>query len=162
MPSIFELKFDISGNFSKKGAYSITDLEQKVYDSINDLYTNYAKYIKCNGSPNCDVKIEKLENLLGGANDSIKYFNDAIKYIQDNLSGTQNNDDFAKLKKNYENVIQSRADIDNKLDELIHTNTSHSSKTNFVNIRHNDSIYAGVLLTAFATSMLYFLFFKMK
>jgi hypothetical protein len=175
MTSIYQLKFDSNGNILNNGqGKSITDLEQLVYNSVNDLYSTYVKYIRCtnnNSLSECSTipTQDELEGKYNAANDSIIYFNNAITNIQKYISANQqtnqtnqNNDDLKMLMDNYNKVLQSRSDIDNKLDELIHTNTSYNSKTNIINTRYNDSIYAGVLLTAFASSLLYLLFFKMK
>jgi hypothetical protein len=171
MSSIFQIKFDKEGNNSNTGALSITDLEQNVYKSVNELYSAYVKYIRCNnnsGLAECSPKPTQteLDTKYTAAENSIKSFNNAIESIKTIISklpqNGQNTDDLNTLMQNYKKVLESRADIDLKLDELTITNTSHGSKTNFTITRYNDSVYAGVLLTAFATSLLYFLFFKMK
>jgi hypothetical protein len=171
MSSIFQLKFDKEGNNSNTGAFSITDLEQNVYKSVNDLYSAYVKYIRCNnnsGLAECSTSPTQteLETKYTAAENSINSFNKAINNIKTIISNLhqngQNTDDLNTLMRDYEKVLKSRADIDLKLDELTITNTSHGSKTNFTITRYNHSVYAAVLLTAFSTSLLYFLFFKMK
>jgi len=171
MSSIYKLKFDSSGSILNTGTFSITDLEQNVYKSVNESYSAYVKYIRCNnnsGLAECSPKPTQteLETKYNAAENSIKSFNNAIESIKTIISklpqNGQNTDDLNTLMQNYKKVLESRADIDLKLDELTITNTSHGSKTNFTITRYNDSVYAGVLLTAFATSLLYFLFFKMK
>lgn len=174
MTSIFQYKFNIDGTIYKDEtiqSFSIRDLEQNVYNSVNDLYSTYVKYIRCTNNTTlseCSTKPtqEELEQKYTKANDSIMAFNTAIEKIQEYISELSQNekstDDLNALMQNYNKVLESRADLDNKLDELINTNSSFSSKTNFIKSRYNDSVYASVLLTAFASSLLYFLFFKMK
>jgi len=169
MSSIFEIKFDSSGNISKTNVgQSITDLEKNLYDSVNEFYSAYVDYIRCNnnsGLAECSKPLTptELKTKYTAAENSIKRYDTAIKTIISNLpQNKQNTDDLNTLMRDYEKVLKSRADIDLKLDELTITNTSHGSKTNFTITRYNHSVYAAVLLTAFSTSLLYFLFFKMK
>jgi hypothetical protein len=166
MSSIFQIKFDSSGNISKTNVgQSITDLEKNLYDSVNEFYSAYVKYIRCNnnsGLAECSKPLTptELKTKYTAADNSIKRYDTAIKTIISNLpQNGQNTDD---LMLDYEKVLKSRADIDLELDELTITNTSHGSETNFTITRYNHSVYAAVLLTAFSTSLLYFLFFKMK
>lgn len=169
MSSIYQLRFDICGNIlnnTTTSSYSILDLEQNVFNDVNDLYSNYSNYTRCINNTQLaqcynNPTPDDLQNKFFIADDSINSLQNAITYIESNYNGIQNNDEYNRLIQNYNSILESRQETETKINDLLQIDKVYDTKTKIISTKYNDSIYTTVLLSTVATSLVFYLFVNM-
>jgi hypothetical protein len=152
-------------------SFNIFDLEQQVMNNLNTFNSLYSAYIRCKtGSPatttvagqnyntGCKQTTEQLtavKNAYTTLNDSIVNLNSAISKVGS----------FGKASNNHANIMEQQAanvklrnQLDMKMQELLNSDNSISS---IYQKNYDATIYAGVLWTVLASSMIYYVFVKL-
>jgi len=136
----------------------MTSENQVLSDIIkfNQLYTEYltCKANNLNNMSNCSDQANKLSALKTTLDSEISALSGQI------TSGTKKEIlTYAELQTAYQNNIATRTELDIKLKELYRTN---DSITNEYKKHYDSTMYSGILLSALATSILYYIFVKVN
>ena len=136
---------------------TLMNKEKELLDQLVDFNMKYQRYIHCNDStvnkdcashsyPSAQeliTKMNKINDILGAMD-------------RTNIS---NNTDFEKNHYNiigdYDNVINLRRDLDMKVKQLY---DPENSKIADFKYSYDSTIYSGIIVSALATSMLYYIF----
>lgn len=160
-------KFDENGNLSNKGKYTIFDLEQKLFDSLNKFNTTYAYYMRCTkGKPELDktscpqknVHQDDVKRAYNKVNKNINVFNKAVTYLNNVDSPKSYDKSYNTIKREYEQVVSLRADLDQKMKEILGTYDSVYANNK---LEYDSAIYSSILWSVLATSLIYYVFVKM-
>ena len=130
--------------------------ERELLDQLADFNTKYERYIHCN-----DVKT----NSDCGANEptsaQLIAKIDTINGIINTMNGKQLTStpeyqtNHSNIVTNYDNVVNLRNDLDIKLKQLY---DPENSKIVDFKYSYDSTIYSGILISALATSLLYYIF----
>jgi DNA repair exonuclease SbcCD ATPase subunit len=139
-----------------------SDKEKKILNDLNDFNQKYNLYLHCNmnaSSPDCasynnNAAINDLNSMYSTLDEEIKELTNALKITPIKQERRINS---LELKNLYSQITQYRDDFDYKLKEL---NNSEDSIRNLYKQRYDSTVYTTVLLSALATSLLYYLFTK--
>ena len=147
--------------------------EKELMRQLVEFNTNYNNYIRRNyGSGGITGLEATLKTQLSGLNahanaiksNNVARFGERVGGANGNVPVTaaatnaQNASDFNSIITNHAEIISMRQSLDAKLKELYNTEDSIS---NDYKKRADSTIYTGILLSAVATSMLYYLFTEM-
>jgi hypothetical protein len=131
--------------------------EKELLDQLVDFNMKYQRYIHCN-DPNVNTdcasdnypsaqelitKMNKINDILGSMDRTI---------ISNNTDFEQNH---YNILGDYENVVNLRYDLDMKVKQLY--DPENSKIADFKN-SYDSTIYSGIIVSALATSMLYYIF----
>lgn len=161
------IKFDKNGKLSKKGEYTIFDLEKRLFESLNKFNTTYAYYIRCTkGKPELDktncpkknVHQDDVKYAYNNVDKNINAFNKAITYLNNVDSPKSYDKSYNKIKTEYNQVVNLRADLDQKMKEILGTYDSVYANNK---LEYDSAIYSSILWSVLATSLIYYVFVKM-
>ena len=156
---------------------SIFTDEQNVFSKLQSYNQAYSTYMLCN-SNDLETKNQAIKNGLCGTtpgsnsilspdstdlNNAISSLKNDITYYTSNTNHKTNNQYDAslnQLKSDYVNLLQLRSDIDLKLQNLAKNDTS-TSVTAMTGHTLDATIYANLLWTILATSLVYIVFTKL-
>ena len=166
-------------------ASQIYNKELEVLDKLNAFNTAYARFRKCNyydtyptagrlDDYTCldgDANGNKYRALLGDSNSGLIKAIDEYQALLEsytindakNPNAVYNESSYPlptvdEIKRKHKALVKRRADLDNKLNEL--NNSSNSIYTQS-RLNTDSTIYATLLWTTLATSLVYYLFVKM-
>ena len=158
---------------STSGINAISQLEKKLLADINRFNTIYYCYLHGNANTS-SVKSSYNPPSCTGANytqndvrmayeaidqDIMKI--DASMAIYRNNSGTTQSQytvALNEIKKNYQNLLKKRQDLDQKLAEIYGTN---DGVTSFYNNMYMNTMFTKIGLTILVTSLVYYTFMKL-
>ena len=156
---------------------SIFTDEQNVFSKLQSYNQAYSTYMLCN-SNDLETKNQAIKKGLCGTtpgsnsilspdstdlNNAISSLKNDITYYTSNTNHKTNNQYDAslnQLKSDYVNLLQLRSDIDLKLQNLAKNDTS-TSVTAMTGHTLDATIYANLLWTILATSLVYIVFTKL-
>ena len=156
---------------------SIFTDEQNVFSKLQSYNKAYSTYMLCN-SNDLETKNQAIKKGLCGTtpgsnsilspdstdlNNAISSLKNDITYYTSNTNHKTNNQYDAslnQLKSDYVNLLQLRSDIDLKLQNLTKTDNSNSV-TAMTGHTLDATIYANLLWTILATSLVYIVFTKL-
>lgn len=172
--------YSISKPLSKKVIESFGDSDEAIIQTdINTLAsdmqhfnTDYMNYINCakSGATQCidyngvSMTTNALRDRLNGisetspqndTNDYYHVFRDNAQLLSDMRNHPPSSSAITGNKDKYNEVLKKRNELDVKLREL--NNTQDSIANNYKQ-QYDATIYSGVLLSALAASLLYFVF----
>ena len=162
-----KIKFDKNGNLNNKGELTIFDLEKKLFDSLNKFNTVYAYYMRCTkGKPELDktscptkkVQSNDVQDAYNRVNKRINAFNTAISHLNNVNPPSSYNKSYDSIKNEYNQVTSLRADLDQKMKEILGT---YDSMYAMNKLHYDSTIYTGILWSVLATSLVYYVFVKM-
>jgi hypothetical protein len=175
MPGDFYNQYDYPTDASLKQDKDLFNKEIAVLNKLNDFNAAFAKFKKCKyNSEHTATNAFKFADLNCTSNDSdgtnyktilgnsssglIKDINDYTALL--NAYPEKNSGDpiVSELSTKHREILTKRADLDNKLNEL---NNSVNSVSSMKKIETDSTIYATLLWTTLATSLLYYTFTKM-
>ena len=151
--------------------------EQNVFSKLQSYNKAYSTYMLCN-SNDLETKKQAIQKGLCGTtpgsnsilspdstdlNNAISSLKNDITYYTSNTNHKTNNQYDAslnQLKSDYVNLLQLRSDIDLKLQNLTKTDNSNSV-TAMTGHTLDATIYANLLWTILATSLVYIVFTKL-
>jgi 3-oxoacyl-ACP reductase-like protein len=136
----------------------MTSENQVLSDIIkfNQLYTDYleCKTLNLNNMSNCSAQAQKLSDLKTQLNSEITPLSGEI------TSGTKKEIlTYEELQRAYKTNVATRSELDVKLNELYR---NKDSITNEYKKHYDSTMYSGILLSALATSILYYIFVKVN
>jgi len=141
-----------------------SNLEKTLINQLNTFNQQYQRYIHCNDIyNNKDCKTDGSEPTVGSLNSLIGEINGTINNISKNnyniggnvISPTTYQNTYNNINSNYENVLQLRKELDMKVNKLY--NPDNSVISDYKN-QFDSTIYSGILISALATSILYYVF----
>jgi hypothetical protein len=128
--------------------------EKELLDRLADFNKKYERYIHCNDSNvNSDCELGNYPN----SKELIDKM-DTINGIIDKMKGktiSQTTDYHDSIVRDYDNVTKLRNDLDIKLKQLY---DPENSKIVDFKYSYDSTIYSGILISALATSLLYYIF----
>jgi len=134
--------------------------QQDLIEKLNDFNKNYNAYIKCNNfstneNPNCDKT--NLNKSLNDLNFTLANFKTDIdnNNKNNNITSDEYQTKYQNIINTYDQVLDLRNELDNKVKTLYNPEKSYESdyKKTF-----DATIYSGILMTALATSVLFYVF----
>jgi len=174
MPGNFYNQYDYPTDQSLNQDRVLFNKEIDVLNKLNNFNAAFAKFKKCKYNSehtatdaykftnlNCtssDSDGTNYKNILGNSSSGlIKDINDYTALL--NAYPEKNSGDpiVSELSTKHREILTKRADLDNKLNELNNVNSVSSMKK----IETDSTIYATLLWTTLATSLLYYTFTKM-
>ncbi len=150
---------------------NILDLEQQVMNNLNTFNSLYAAYIRCKtgsaetttvagqpyntGCSQTPAQLTAVQGAYDTLNTSISNLNSAISKVSSFGDAGANRDNImAQQAAN----VQLRNQLDIKMQELLNSDNSISS---IYQKNYDSTIYAGILWTVLASSMIYYVFVKL-
>uniref|UniRef100_A0A6C0DBP1 Uncharacterized protein n=1 Tax=viral metagenome TaxID=1070528 RepID=A0A6C0DBP1_9ZZZZ len=136
---------------------TLMNKEKELVDQLADFNKKYERYIHCNDD---SVKKDCVSGSEPTSQELISKM-DAINAIIDNMNHTtisqttNYNSIHNNIVSDYDNVINLRNDLDMKLKQLY---DPEKSKIVDFKYSYDSTIYSGILISALATSLLYFIF----
>lgn len=175
-----DIRFDISGNHTTNGPYTIYDLEIRVFQSLNDFNAVYAQYLRCSNNipdterdpqinqimrenthkTNCPSSPPTKQQVTAAYEkliQTIGYYEAAYTTI----AGTSDANppmDMADLEEKYKSVLQLRNELDVKTAEI--EKGKDSQYSNFKE-RYDSTMYIQIILTILMISLIYYMFLHM-
>jgi len=147
---------------------NIIELEHEILRQLNDFNMKYANYIRCgdpaikkkdNSECNKKAMMEKKTDLEKSYSKLSKKISEAQKSIKTLKPLNYKFDaSFNELLKMDAEVLKERRELDQKMGELYKNRNSISS---VYQSQLDSTVYAGMLWTILATSMVYFIFVKL-
>ena len=162
-----KIKFDKKGILSNKGEFTIFDLEKRLFESLNKFNTTYAYYMRCTkGKPELDktncpkqnVHQDDVKRAYDNVNTKINVFNKAVTYLNNVDSPKSYDKSYNKIKTEYNQVVNLRADLDQKMKEILGNYDSLYANNK---LEYDSVIYSSILWSVLATSLIYYVFVKM-
>ena len=142
---------------------NVMDQEKNILEKIDSFNKKYAEYLKCNSEADrCGDRYGKLITNMKNELQDIKVYTDSLNIQASPLAKTSYatyNNQYESIKNDYKLILQTRQELDMKLKELNNTKDTikYGAKQQF-----DSTMYTGVLLSALATSMVYYAFVEMK
>lgn len=155
----------------------IFNKEKVVFNNLKDYNTAYTNYAMCNAKDqNLKLKADGLGICRGGNNyvemngkaavteSSIAALSSALNVYNSNTDGTyrkttpQYDASLAELSANYRKLLNDRSSLDIRIQDL-YNNTNSVSAMN--QLETDATVYANILWTILATSLIYFIFIKL-
>ena len=125
----------------------------------NKAYINYLECNTINASGKINIGCDNTTNAIQRLTDASNALMAAIQTVQSDLDNIDpSNDNGTQIKTNYQKMANYRSQLDLKLQELY--NDQHSLP-NLQQAQVDSTVYAGILWTVLATSLLYYVFIKM-
>lgn len=144
---------------------NIMKKEQELANQLNDFNKKYELYIECNdgikktSQPSCSNVATKTDliNQMNIINDNIKIIDDNIKLANSNSNFKYSDytDNYYNVMNNYKSVKTLRNELDEKVNRLYNPEKSMISDYGYT---LDSTIYSGILISALATSILYYIF----
>lgn len=151
--------------------------EQQVFSNLKDYNTAYTNYAMCNGSDDFLKKKAAGLGICKGGNNYIETNDtknttlasinklsaalDVYNSSTDSSYRKTNNEydaSLAELTTNYRKILNDRASLDIRIQDL-YNNTNSVSVMN--QLETDATVYANILWTILATSLIYFVFVKL-
>jgi hypothetical protein len=146
--------------------------QQQVFSKMQDYSTAYTNYMMCNSKiPETLAKAKKMGICKAATKipPDINDLNESLSALGVNVTKLINSDtniptdkdndkSQEELKERYNQVLEMRSDLDLKLNELADTKSSISSE---MGMKFDSTVYANMLWTILATSLLYVIFVKL-
>lgn len=158
-------------NATPQDNLNILDLEQQVMNNLNTFNGLYAAYIRCKtGSPPTTTVAGQTYNTgctqtpaqLTAVNTAYTTLNTSITNLNTAISQVSS---FGNAGTNHDNIMAQQAanvklrnQLDMKMQELLNSDNSISS---IYQKNYDSTIYAGILWTVLASSMIYYVFVKL-
>ena len=142
---------------------NVMDEEKTILEKIDSFNKKYAEYLKCNSAADrCGNRYGQLITNMKNELQDIKVYTDSLNIQASPLAKTSYatyNNQYGEIKNNYKEILKTRQELDMKLKELNNTKDTikYGAKQQF-----DSTMYTGVLLSALATSMVYYAFVEMK
>jgi len=143
----------------------IFDLEQDVIAKLNIFNSTYAEFIRCNSTntyinkTNCPTSPVNPHQSQLNVNDAIARLSNALQDINHNSdSPVQYDASYNEITNNYKNVQQLRASLDLKMKDL---ENEDKSLSHIYQSKTDATVYAGILWTVLASSLVYYVFVKL-
>lgn len=169
-----------SATGTNNGPYTIYQIEKQVVTNTNAYYTLYSTALRCSFKTPCGQQIPgitcsngnslsgwetELTNTYNRALNTMNIFTSAQTLLNTNGqfgSIAPNNDvydaSYSNITSNYNNLLHMRSELDLKMKEIKQTNDSvYSMYKNSL----DSTVYAGILWTVLATSLLYYVFIEL-
>lgn len=150
----------------------LMEKEKLLVKSLNSFYEEYAKYLRCtscNLSANCrdsdrvncdsqavTAKFNEIEQILNDP--SSGYFQLLNDLNANGVDTTSYNARFKQIKDNHRNILKTRRELDEKIKFINKTQDTYNNSNDNNTL---SSIYTGIVLSALATSVLYYVFIKL-
>ena len=127
----------------------VKNLYNHVVSDLNDFFTSYQAYTKCNSSnPLTPCSNSDVQSKLNTVNNSLAQFNEAIEQRK---SGS--NKDTVELEKK---IKKLRAEVDEKTKRL--TDVKHSINEDYI-IKQQSNYYYNMVISIFLACGIYFTFY---
>jgi hypothetical protein len=128
----------------------VLDDQKQLYQDLYDFNSKYAAYIQCYQKPGPDCPTsDSLTTLYNKITADIQTTKKNIPTSASSL------DQYDTIQQQYMDVVKKRSELDVKMKEVYTTPDSIAN----IYKRHEDStMYTGILFTALAASLLYYVF----
>ena len=124
--------------------------QQQLYQDLYNFNSQYATYIQCQQTPgpNCPTS-DNLQALYD------KITADIRTTTADTPTASGSTTQYEQIQQQYMDIVKKRSDLDSKMKEVYNT---PDSIANIYKRREDSTMYTGILLTALAASLLYYVF----
>lgn len=146
---------------------NITLLENKLMNDLNNFNAKYTCYLRSSANPSPNVL--NIQNPCSGG--SISEVNNAKALVDDDITQLRNalraytganqtvyNQKYANIINQYNQIVNTRKDLDAKLSELYGTD---SGIKNYYDNLYAGTMFSKLMLTIFMTSLAYYTFMKL-
>jgi hypothetical protein len=138
---------------------ALMNKERELLDQLADFNTKYVRYIHCNdpkSNKDCvsgsEPTSQELKTKITNISNIINTMNSASASISQNNNFQSVHDD---ILVDYYKVVKLRNELDMKVKQLY--DPENSKIADFKN-SYDSTIYSGIIISALATSMLYYIF----
>lgn len=156
---------------------TIFEKEQVVFSTLKDYNTAYTNYVMCHakdtdlvakanrlGICNGEASVSVLSQKAAATQSSLNELNSALNIYNSNTdkkyrkTHVEYDASLAELTMNYGTLLDTRAGLDLQIQDLYNGTNSVSSMNR---LETDATIYANILWTILATSLIYFIFIKL-
>lgn len=155
------------------------EMEKDVVEKLNTFYKAYSDYLRCiscnmdASKTTCDRSactsvngkdgpiLAKFDDSFEALNVSMTNFRNEIEIHKTNKGGLNTKEYVAVhdfLISKHQEILQLRAELDNKLEFL---NNASKAYPEYYKQRNETTVYAGILWSLLATTILYYVFIKL-
>jgi hypothetical protein len=140
-----------------------SSFEQTLVSQLNQFNSDYSNYVHCNSGYSYDdcagnnITVAQLQSELNNINNTINNIQKQNYNTNGNtaVSSATYGNNYNQIIQNYDDVTKMRRELDNKVKRLYDPNNSMID--DYINT-YESSVYSGILITALATSILYYVF----
>jgi len=136
---------------------TLMNKEKELVDQLAEFNSKYERYIHCNDSTNnCTNERDSLKPILSSKMTAINNNLTTMTTASSSLSQTSNYQSIHNsILSDYDKVLKIRNDLDMKVKQLY---DPENSKIADFKHSYDSTIYSGIIISALATSMLYYIF----